>query len=117
MFLLQQPEVHLHPSAQAALGTLFCEIASTDRQLIIETHSDYLLDRVRMDIRDKVGELSPEDVSILFFERENLGVKIHQLGIDEDANLVTISEDGSVWGTPQHYKDFFMEETSRLLGL
>jgi len=117
MFLLQQPEVHLHPSAQAALGTLFCEIAGPDRQLIIETHSDYLLDRVRMDVRDKVGELSPEDVSILFFERENLGVKIHQLGIDEDANLVTISEDGSVLGTPQHYKDFFMEETSRLLGL
>ena len=117
MFLLQQPEVHLHPSAQAALGTLFCEIASFKRQLIIETHSDYLIDRVRMDVRDGVGSLGPEEVSILFFERENLGVKIHQLGIDKDANLVTISEDGSVLGTPQHYKDFFMEETSRFLGL
>ncbi len=117
MFLWQQPEVHLHPSAQAALGTLFCEIASYKRQLIIETHSDYLIDRVRMDVRDGVGRLGPKDVSILFFERENLGVKIHQLGIDKDANLVTISEDGSVLGTPQHYKDFFMEETSRFLGL
>ena len=39
MFLLQQPEVHLHPSAQAALGTLFGEVAK-ERQLIVETHDD-----------------------------------------------------------------------------
>ena len=51
MFLLQQPEVHLHPSAQAALGSLFCRVADWDRQIVIETHSDHLLDRVRMDVR------------------------------------------------------------------
>ena len=45
MFLLQQPEVHLHPSAQAALGSLFCQIANWRRQLVVETHSDHLLDR------------------------------------------------------------------------
>jgi len=69
MFLLQQPEVHLHPSAQAALGSLFCRIAAWDRQIVIETHSDHLLDRVRMDVRDGAGALKPEDVSILYFER------------------------------------------------
>ena len=52
MFLLQQPEVHLHPSAQAALGSLFCQVASRGRQLVVETHSDHLMDRVRMDVRD-----------------------------------------------------------------
>ena len=35
-FLLQQPEVHLHPSAQAALGTLLCQVAGGDRQLVVE---------------------------------------------------------------------------------
>ena len=50
--LLQQPEVHLHPSAQAALGSLFCRTAGRGRQVIVETHSDHLIDRVRMDIRD-----------------------------------------------------------------
>ena len=46
MFLLQQPEVHLHSSAQAALGSLFCSVvADTNRQIIVETHSDHLLDR------------------------------------------------------------------------
>ena len=43
MFLLQQPEVHLHPSAQAALGSLFCRVAARDRQLVVETHSDHLV--------------------------------------------------------------------------
>ena len=53
MFLLQQPEVHLHPRAQAALGSLFCNLAASGKQIIVETHSDYILDRVYMDIRDK----------------------------------------------------------------
>ncbi len=60
IFLLQQPEVHLHPRAQAALGSLFLQIAGPDRQLIVETHSDHLLDRVRMDVRDGKGKLTCE---------------------------------------------------------
>ena len=83
MFLLQQPEVHLHPSAQAALGSLFCSIAGSDRQLMVETHSDYIIDRVRMDVRDKKTDLKPEDVSILYFERGESEVKIHSIRLDE----------------------------------
>ncbi len=106
--LLQQPEVHLHPSAQAALGSFFCQIASPDRNLIVETHSDYILDRVRMDVRDRTSKLKPEDVSILFFERKNLGVKIHSLRIDNQRNILN---------APEGYRKFFMEETRRSLGL
>ena len=108
LFLLQQPEVHLHPSAQAALGSLFCQIASRERQIIVETHSDHLLDRVRMDVRDGSGALKPEDVSILFFERDDLDVHIHSLGIDGE---------GNVENAPDSYRSFFMEETTRSLGL
>lgn len=108
LFLLQQPEVHLHPSAQAALGGLFCQIASRERQIIVETHSDHLLDRVRMDVRDGFGELKPEDVSILFFERDGLDVHIHSLGIDGEGNVLN---------APDSYRKFFMEETTRSLGL
>ena len=106
MFLLQQPEVHLHPRAQAALGSLFCRVASWDRQLIIETHSDHLLDRVRMDVRDGAGSLKPEDVSILYFERGNLNVRIHSLRIDQEGNILD---------APRGYGQFFMEEVTRSL--
>ncbi len=105
--LLQQPEAHLHPSAQAALGCFLCRIASSTHQVIVETHSDYLLDRVRMDVRDgEDGALRPEDVAILFFERRNLAVRIHSIGIDAEGNIV---------GAPDGYRQFFMEEVSRSL--
>ena len=106
MFLLQQPEVHLHPSAQAALGSLFCQVASQNRQLVVETHSDHLLDRVRMDVRDGATPLKPEDVSILFFERGDLEVRIHSLRVDKEGNILD---------APDNYRRFFLEEVSRSL--
>lgn len=108
ILLLQQPEVHLHPSAQAALGSLFCNLAGPKRQLVVETHSDHLLDRVRMEIRDGAGTLGPDDVSVLFFERGELDVQIHSLRIDKDGNVL---------GAPDTYRSFFLEETTRSLGL
>lgn len=109
LFLLQQPEVHLHPRAQAALGSLFCEIAARRRtQLVIETHSDHLLNRVRMDTRDKTTRLAPEDVSILYFDREDRDVRIHSLRLDVSGNVLN---------APDNYGSFFMQETVRSLGL
>lgn len=108
MFLLQQPEVHLHPTAQAALGSLFCQVAKRDRQLIVETHSDYLLDRIRMDVRDGTTPLNPGDVSILFFDRGDLDVQIHSLRVDREGNVLD---------APQSYRRFFLQETRRSLGL
>lgn len=103
LVLLQQPEVHLHPSAQAALGSLFCHLA-TDRQIVVETHSDFLLNRIRMDIRDQKSPLSPNDVSILYFERTEIDVHIHSIRIDEQGNVVN---------APPSYGSFFMEEAAR----
>ena len=109
MFLLQQPEAHLHPSAQAALGGLFCRMIDDKKhQLVVETHSDYLLDRVRMLIRHCKTKLKPEDVSILFFERQGFGVAIHSLRLDEQ---------GSIQNAPKGYRRFFMEEFDRLFGM
>ncbi len=108
MFLLQQPEVHLHPSAQAALGSLFCSIAGPDRQLVVETHSDYIVNRVRMDVRDGKTDLKPEDISVLYFERGESDVKIHSIRMDDLGNVLD---------APDSYGAFFMEETRRSIGI
>ena len=108
MFLLQQPEVHLHPRAQAALGSLFCNLAASGKQIIVETHSDYILDRARMDIRDGKTDLKPDDISILYFERDELDVNIHSLRIDEEGNVLD---------APPGYGQFFMDEMRRSVGL
>ena len=106
-FLLQQPEIHLHPSAQAELGSFLALLAKEHRkQFLIETHSDYLVDRIRMEVRDgKV--LKPEDVSLLYFERADGDVRIHSLEIDGMGNIVN---------PPKGYRRFFLEEEKRLLG-
>ena len=106
--LLQQPEVHLHPQAEAALGTLFCSAATTGRQLLVETHSDYIIDRVRMDVRDETTGLKPEDVSILYFEPGDLEVKIHNIRLDQMGNVLD---------APPSYGAFFMDEVNRSIGL
>jgi len=73
---------------------------------VVETHSDYLLDRVRMAVRDGKSKLKPDDVSILFFERGDLDVRIHSLALDKE---------GQVIDAPAGYRKFFMEEMNRRL--
>ena len=103
--LVQQPEVHLHPRTQAALGSLFCQMAEEDHQLIVETHSDHMVNRIRMDIRDGTTRLTNDDVSTLYFERHGAGVKIHSLKLDEQGNIDALPS----------YGKFFMEEINRQL--
>ena len=108
LFLLQQPEVHLHPSAQAALGSLFCAVAGPDRQIVVETHSDNIIDRVRMDVRDKKSQLTHRDVSVLYFERGDADVTIHSIEFDKNGNVL---------GAPPGYRQFFSDELTRSIGL
>ena len=108
VLLLQQPEVHLHPSAQAGLGSVLCDVAATKRQILVETHSDHLIDRVRMDVRDGECGLNPEDVSILYFERSAKDVRIHSIRIDEGGNIID---------QPPSYREFFCHEMNRSLGI
>ena len=105
-FMLQQPEVHLHPRGQAELASLFiAAFKERSNRFLIETHSDYIVDRVRISVRQ--GVLKPDDVAILYFEPKGNAVKIHSMGLDEAGNL----EDA-----PAGYREFFLKETDKLLG-
>lgn len=106
-FLLQQPEVHLHPRAQASLGTMFSEFISnnSDGYIIAETHSDYLVDRIRIDIRE--GRLNSHDVNIIYFHATEHSIEIHEIEIDKMGNLKNC---------PEEYREFFVREQERVLG-
>ncbi len=105
-FLLQQPEVHLHPRGQAALATFFIEeLLHNNHSFLIETHSDYMIDRFRISVRK--GKLKPEDVTILFFAPSRSGVDIYPIALDSQGNLLD---------TPKKYRDFFIDEYNQLLG-
>ena len=56
-FAIQQPEVHLHPKAQAALGDLIFHISKNDgKSFLIETHSDFTIDRFRLNTKVATGD-------------------------------------------------------------
>ncbi len=81
--IIEQPEIHLHPKMQADLADLFIDIVkkTKGKKLIIETHSEYLLKRLRRRISE--GEISPDDVSICLFnpQTKDYGATIDNLGI------------------------------------
>jgi predicted ATPase len=65
LLLIENPEVHLHPAGQALMGRFLGEVASAGIQVMVETHSDHVLNGVRRSV--KTGQLPAEQVLIHFF--------------------------------------------------
>lgn len=68
LLLLENPEAHLHPQGQAALGQLIALCANDGVQIIVETHSDHLLNGFRLAV--KANLISPDNIVLHFFTRE-----------------------------------------------
>ncbi|NEP55733.1 MAG: DUF3696 domain-containing protein [Symploca sp. SIO2G7] len=72
LVLLENPEAHLHPQGQAKMGELLALAASCGVQVVIETHSDHVLNGIRLAVHG--GKLEPKDVQLHYFQRqEKLG--------------------------------------------
>jgi hypothetical protein len=106
-FAIQQPEVHLHPRAQAALGELIhFLVIDMGHRYLIETHSDYLVDRFRLRVRE-AGK--PTDSQVLFFERTVEGNVVFLLDIDSKGRYPQ--------DQPPSFRRFFLDEEMSLLEL
>jgi predicted ATPase len=69
MVLIENPEAHLHPKGQVAMGKFLAMVAASGVQVIIETHSDHLLNGIR--IATKRRDIQPSDVAFHFFQRNS----------------------------------------------
>ena len=71
LILLEQPELHLHPAPQQIMGDFLLGIAESGRQLIVETHSEYLINRLRLRIaEDEYGSVA-ELIRIWYAKRDD----------------------------------------------
>lgn len=105
-YAIQQPEVHLHPRAQAALGEFIYNIhLSENKCFVIETHSEYLIDRFRININKNQDK--KVNSQVLFFERTANGNTVKPIEIDGKGRY---SED-----QPTAFMDFFIKEEIELL--
>lgn len=107
-FAVQQPEVHLHPRAQSALGELVFGAAASERKgFLIETHSDFMVDRYLFCMRSRRGRKPPSQV--IFFERVNR---------KNTATTLVLSDSGELPAKqPRSYRAFFLREAMKNLAI
>lgn len=88
LIMVENPEAHLHPSSQAAIGEFLARSVAAGIQMIIETHSDHVLNGVRRAVKD--GIIAREKVAIHFFmprtEEDSQSQVVSPL-IDKNGNL------------------------------
>ncbi|KIQ31887.1 hypothetical protein RT97_14135 [Variovorax paradoxus] len=106
LLLIENPEVHLHPSGQAQMGQFLSEVARSGVQLIIETHSDHVLSGIRRAV--KAGRLDKGQVSLHFFRPRSLG----------GAQVTTpqIDSNGGIDAWPEGFFDQFDKDSSHFAG-
>ena len=75
LVIIENPESHLHPKAQRLIGEIIARVVDAGVQLIIETHSDHVLNGIRLAVKRKL--VSKEKIQILFTAREDVGKKFH----------------------------------------
>jgi predicted ATPase len=68
LLLLENPEAHLHPKGQARIGDLLAQAAAQNVQIILETHSDHVLNGIRLAVH--AGKLDSDAVRLHFFQRK-----------------------------------------------
>lgn len=99
-FLIQQPELHLHPKAQAALGDVFHETSANGCSLVVETHSDFIIDRYRMALKKDNRDLRSQ---VIFFEKAADGSNV--------AHEIEINSEGTFIDPPDSFRSFFVKES------
>jgi predicted ATPase len=97
IIIMEQPEIHLHPSAQSALADVMIDVINSrenkaDRniQLIIETHSEHFLRRLQRRIAE--GVIAQEKVSAYFANISETPAKLEPLEIDLFGNILNWPE-------------------------
>jgi predicted ATPase len=104
LILLENPEAHLHPKGQSKMGELLALAASCGVQIVVETHSDHVLNGIRLAVHG--GKIKPEDVQLHYFQR-----------IEKEGQLVTevVSPHINRNGRIDQWPDGFFDEWDKNL--
>lgn len=100
--IVDSPEAHLHPRGQSRIGSFLAQMASTDAQILVETHSDHVLNGVRIALRE--GLIDPALVTIYFFTDRS----------DERVIKLTVDNSGGIKDWPEGFFDQIENDLSRL---
>lgn len=104
VLVVAQPETHLHPEPQARLASYFVRLAKErDITFIVETHSEYLINRLRRLV--STGEIAEHDVSVAHVENTGREAQVH---------AVELRADGQIVGAPEDFFETHMMDVMKL---
>ncbi|MCC7317677.1 MAG: DUF3696 domain-containing protein [Bacteroidales bacterium] len=85
--VVENPEAHLHPSAQSKIGRFLSMVAQAGVNVIVETHSDHVINGIQ--ISAAKGEISPDYATINFFsqDKESIQPRLESIKINEKGEL------------------------------
>jgi predicted ATPase len=107
-FIVENPEAHLHPSAQSRIGTFLAIIANTGVNVIIETHSDHIINGTQIAVAKK--NIPYDLVTINFFS--------HKVGLNHPEVLpISIDNKGELSEWPKGFFDQTQKDYSLLFNL
>ncbi len=106
LLLIENPEVHLHPAGQALMGTFLAEVAASGTQVIVETHSDHVLNGIRRAV--KAGTLAPEQALLHFFRPRG--------GELDQVVSPTLDSAGNIDAWPEGFFDQFDKDMNHFAG-
>lgn len=110
LLVFENPEAHLHPAAQVELGKLMALAAGKGVQIIIESHSDHILNSLRLARKEKV--ISQEDLNVIFVQRDfGAGDDMEVTYIDE----IQITDEGKLNKRPKNFFDSWDDVLTRLI--
>ncbi|KAF1696522.1 AAA family ATPase [Pseudoxanthomonas daejeonensis] len=83
--VIDSPEAHLHPRAQSRMGWLLAKFAQAGVQVVVESHSDHVLNGMRLAVHD--GALNHQLIKVIFFAGEMGAAKVFPLIVDKDGGI------------------------------
>ena len=88
LLLVENPEAHLHPAGQSAIGGFLAQVAADGVQVFVETHSDHVLNGIRVSVAEGAAALSEEQAVIHFFRsQEDEGGAVESLAVRQSGQL------------------------------
>lgn len=105
LVIVETPEAHLHPAAQHRIASLFVELARHGRQVIVETHSEYVVTATCLAVKEET--LAPEQLALHFFT---------QVNGQTAAERIPVEKSGRRLKAPEGFFDQASRDLIRLLG-
>lgn len=101
ILIIDSPEAHLHPMGQSRIGAFLSKVSSSGIQVIVETHSDHILNGVRIAVNKKI--LKNNKLSIHFFKKD----------VEGNNNLLITSPKIDSEGTLSEWPDGFFDQSEK----